>query len=118
MCVDAVDRFLETFNRGVPPLDELAAPGYSYAEPWNPGPFDAKGHVELMTQALQRFPDRRCDVRRRVPGADGVVVEATWTGTPAGGGEPVVLDCRFVFDIEPTSGKIARARGYYDMPSS
>jgi hypothetical protein len=50
--IDAVDRFMETFNRGVPPLDELAAPGYSYADPMNPTPFDANGHMDLMTQAL------------------------------------------------------------------
>ena len=76
---------------------------------------DADGHVELMRQVAQARPDRRIDVVRRLPGADGAVVEATWSGTPVEGGDTLHLECVFAFDIDAT-GKISRLRGYYDVP--
>jgi hypothetical protein len=116
--VDAIDRFVETFNRGeVPPLSELTAPDYSYAEPMAPTLVDAAGHAALMAGALQNFPDRRFEVRRRVSGPQGALVEGIWSGTPAGGGDQLVLDAVFVFDLDQSTGKIARCRGYYDFPS-
>lgn len=37
---------------------------------------------------------------RRLPGADGAVVKATRSGTPAEGGETVRLACVFAFDLD------------------
>jgi hypothetical protein len=68
-----------------------------------------------MRQVARARPDRRIDAGRRLPGADGAVVEATWSGTPAEGGETLRLACVFVFDLDAT-GLIARLRGYYVAP--
>ncbi len=111
---DVVDRFLEAFNRGeVPRLSELATPDYTYAEPMFPGPYDAAGHEEVMRQTLAMFPDRRMEVTRRMPGVDGEVLEAVWTGTPAGG-DPLTLPLWILADIDPATGLISRFRSYYD----
>ena len=52
------------------------------------------------------------DIIRRLPGADGAAVEATWSGTSAESGETMRLACIFAFDIDATA-KISRLRGYY-----
>ncbi len=114
--VDAVADFFERFNAtDFNGIRNLMASSYSYAEPMFPELRDAEAHVELMKQAAQARPDRRIEVGRRLPGADGAVVEATWSGTPAEGGETLRLACVFAFDLDAT-GQITRLRGYYAAP--
>ena len=108
--------FIDRFNaKDFDGIRALMASDYSYAEPMFPELRDAEAHVELLRQVAQARPDRRIDVIRRWPGADGVVVEATWSGTPAEGGDTLRLECVFAFDIDAT-GKISRLRGYYIVP--
>jgi hypothetical protein len=114
--VDAVAEFFDRFNaKDFDAIGRLLAPDYSYAEPMFPEPRDAEGHLELMKQVAQARPDRRMDVGRRLPGAGGAAVEATWSGTPADGGETLRLACIFAFDLDAT-GLIRRLRGYYLAP--
>jgi len=114
--VDAVADFVERFNaKDFDGIGKLMASDYSYAEPMFPELRDAEAHVELMRQVAQARPDRRIDVVRRLPGAAGAVVEATWSGTPAEGGDTLRLACVFAFDVD-TTGKVRRLRGYYDLP--
>jgi ketosteroid isomerase-like protein len=115
-CMDTVADFFERFNAGdLDGIRDLMAPGYSYAEPMFPELRDAEAHVELMKQVAQARPDRRIEVGRRLPGADGAAVEATWSGTPAEGGDTLRLACVFVFDLD-AAGQITRLRGYYAAP--
>ena len=116
--MDGIDRFFQDFRRGVPDLFELAAESYSYAEPLYPGPFDRAGHMALMKQVLSTVPDRSMEVERRIPGADGGIVEATWSGMPPGRSEPLVLKTFFAFEVETGTGKTSRLRCYYDLPTS
>jgi hypothetical protein len=112
--MDVVAAYFERFN--AKELDQMAGlfgSGYSYAEPLFPEPRDAAGHVALMRQIAQSYPDRQMQVRRRVPGASGEVVEAMWSGTAADSGITTTLDCLFAVDIDPESGRISRMRGYY-----
>jgi hypothetical protein len=78
-------------------------------------PRDADCHIALMQQIAQARPDRRIDVHRRIPGACGEAVQATWSGTPADGGPTLHFDCVFVFDVDE-AGLVTRARGYYQLP--
>ena len=115
--MDVVAAYFERFN--AEKLDEMAdlfGSGYSYAEPFFPEPRDAAGHVALMRQIAQSYPNRQMRVRRRVPGASGEVVEAVWSGTRADNGITLTLDCLFAVDIDPKSGRISRMRGYYEPP--
>jgi hypothetical protein len=114
--MDAVADFIDRFNgKDFHGIATLMAPGYSYAEPMFPELRDAEAHVELMRQVAQARPDRRIDVIRRLPGADGAVLEATWSGSPVDGGETLRLACVFAFDLDVT-GRISRLRGYYVVP--
>jgi hypothetical protein len=56
-------------------------------------------------------------VRRRVPGADGEVVEAMWSGTRADSGTTLTLDCLIAVDVDPESSRISRMRIYYQPPA-
>ena len=114
--MDAIVEFVERFNaKDVDGIRELMAPGYSYAEPMFPEVRDAEAHVELLRQVARARPDRHIEVGRRLPGADGAVVEATWSGTPAEGGATLRLACVFAFDLDG-AGLISRLRGYYHAP--
>jgi hypothetical protein len=111
--MDAVDRFLEMWNKGdVDGLRPLMADGYSYSEPLYPGPYDADGHIQAMRDVLEGVPDRRFENAKRVPGAGSVAVTADWIGTPTGGSE-MRLEGIFVFDLTPDGQQIERMRGYY-----
>ena len=113
--MDAVGDFFELFNvKDFDGLRDLMAPSYTYAEPMFPEVRDAEAHLALMRQVAQARPDRRIDVIRRLPGADGAAVEAMWSGTSPDSGETMQLACIFAFDIDAT-GKISRLRGYYAM---
>jgi hypothetical protein len=75
--MDAVAAYFEQFNaKQLEGMPKLFGPGYTYAEPLYPEPRDAAGHVALMRRIAESFPNRRMDVRRRVPGASGEAVEA------------------------------------------
>lgn len=112
--MDVIAAYFERFNaREFDQMAGLFGSGYSYAEPLFPEPRDAAGHVALMRQIAQSYPDRQMQVRRRVPGASGEVVEAMWSGTAADSGIIMILDCLFAVDIDPESGRISRMRGYY-----
>jgi hypothetical protein len=116
--MDVVAAYFERFN--AKKLDEMAdlfGSGYSYAETLFPEPRDAAGHVALMRQIAQSYPTRQMQVRRRVPGASGEVVEAVWSGTRADNGITMTLDCLFAVDIDPKSNRISRMRGYYEPPA-
>ena len=115
--MDAVAAYFERFN--AKKLDEMAdlfGSGYSYAETLFTELRDAAGHVALMRQIAQSYPDRQMQVRRRVPGASGEVVEAVWSGTRADSGVTMTLDCLLAVDIDPKSSRISRMRGYYEPP--
>ncbi len=113
--METVADFVDRFNaKDFDGIRALMASGYSYAEPMFPELRDAEAHVELLRQVAQARPDRRIDVIRRLPGADGAAVEAMWSGTSADSGETMQLACIFAFDIDAT-GKISRLRGYYAM---
>lgn len=113
--MDAVARFLELFNaKDFDAIGNLMAPGYSYSEPMFPELRDAEAHVTLMRQVAEAWPDRLIEVSRRLPGAGGAVVDATWSGTPAEGGDATRLSV-FAFETDE-AGKISRLRGYYDLP--
>lgn len=115
--MDVVAAYFERFNakqfEGMP---ELFGPGFTYAEPLFPEPRDAAGHVALGRHIAESYPNRRMEVRRRVPGANGEAVEAVWSGAPASGGAAITLECVFAVDIDPESGRISRMRGYYEPP--
>src|SRR5215467_381237 len=116
--MDVVAAYFERFN--AEKLDEMAnlfGSGYSYAEPFFPEPRDAAGHVALMRQIAESYPNRQMHVRRRVPGAGGEVVEAVWSGTRADSKITMTLDILFAIDIYPKSGRISRMRGYYEPPA-
>jgi SnoaL-like domain len=116
--MDVVAAYFERFNaRELDGMADLFGPGYTYAEPLFPEPRDAAGHVALMQQIAASYPDRQMRVRRRVPGASGEAVEALWSGTRAGSGITMPLDCLFAVDIDPDSGRISRMRGYYEPPA-
>jgi hypothetical protein len=68
----------------------------------------------LRRVVAQGRPDRRIDVIRRLPGADGAAVEPMWSGTSVDSGVTMQLACIFAFDIDAT-GSISRLRGYYAM---
>lgn len=115
--VDAVGEFFRLFNaQSFDDMHDLMASGYSYAEPMFPERRDAAAHVELMRQVAQARPDRRMEIGRRIPGSEGELVEATWSGTPADGGDTLRLECLFAFDLDADSGKVQRLRGYYELP--
>ncbi len=85
--MDAVAAFFERFNaRKLDEMADLFGSGYTYAEPMFPEPRDAAGHVAHMRQILETYPDRQMRVRRCVPGPNGEMVEAEWSGTRAGSG--------------------------------
>jgi SnoaL-like domain len=116
--MDAVAAFFERFN--AKKLDEMAdlfGSGYTYAEPMFPEPRDAAGHVALMRQFLETYPDRQMRVRRRVPGPNGEVVETEWSRTRAESGIIITVDCFYAVDVDPESGRISRMRLYYEPPA-
>jgi len=89
----AVDGFFHAFNRGdVEEVRRLAAPSYSYVEPLFPEPRDVEQHIALMREIVARYPDRRLQVRRRLPGVGAATVEAVWSGTAATDGTRLTLD--------------------------
>jgi hypothetical protein len=113
----AVAAYFERFNAGnLDEMTDLFGPGYTYAETLFPEPRDAAGHVAHMRQILESYPDRRMRVRRHVPGANGEMVEAEWSGTRADSGIIMTLHCFFAVDVDPTSGLISRMRLYYEPP--
>ena len=116
--MDVVAAYFERFNARK--LDEMAGlfgPAYTYAEPLFPEPRDAAGHVALMRQISESYPNRQMRVRRRVPGAGREVVEAVWSGTRADSEITMTLDILYAVDIDPESGRISRMRGYYEPPA-
>ena len=116
--MDVVAAYFERFNsKDLVEMADLCGSGYTYAEPLFPQPRDAAGHVALMRQIAQSYPNRQMQVRRRVPGADGEVVEAVWSGTRADSGITMTLDCLFAVDIDPNSRRISRMRMYYEPPA-
>ena len=116
--MDVAAAYFERFNsKNFDEMVGLFGPGYTYAETLFPEPRDAARHVALMRQIAQSYPNRQMNVRRRVPGANGEVVEAVWSGTQAASGTTMTLDCLFAVDIEPKSGLISRMRGYYEPPA-
>lgn len=116
--MDVIAAFFERFNaKGLDEMADLFGPGYTYAEPLFPESRDAAGHVAIMRQIVESYPNRQMHVRRRVPGASGEVVEAVWSGTRAGSGITTTLDCLFAIDIDPKSSRISRMRGYYEPPA-
>ena len=115
--MDIVAAYFERFNsRQLDAMAGLFAPGYTYAEPLFPEHRDGAGHIALMQQIAQSYPDRQMRVRRRVPGASGEAVDAVWSGTRADSGSVMTLDCLFAVDTDPVSGLISRMRAYYDPP--
>ena len=115
--MDAVAAYFERFN--AKKLDQMAGlfgPGYTYAETLFPEPQDAAGHVAHMQRILESYPNRQMQVRRRVPGANGEVVEAEWSGTRTDSGTTMTLDCLIAVDIDPKSGRISRMRIHYEPP--
>ena len=56
------------------------------------------------------------EVGRRLPGADGAVVDATWSGTDAATGNVTTLACVFAFEVDDVTGTITRLRGHYERP--
>ncbi len=103
--MDAVAAFFERFNaRKLDEMADLFGSGYTYAEPMFPEPRDAAGHVAHMRQILETYPDRQMRVRRCVPGPNGEMVEAEWSGTRAGSGIIMTLHCFFAVDVDPKSG--------------
>ncbi len=116
--MDAVAAFFERFNaRKLDEMADLFGSGYTYAEPMFPEPRDAAGHVAHMRQILETYPDRQMRVRRRVPGPNGEMVEAEWSGTRAESGIIMTLHCFFAVDVDPKSGRISRTRLYYEPPA-
>jgi SnoaL-like domain len=116
--MDVVAAYFERFNaRKLDQMADLFGPGYTYAETLFPEPRDAAGHVALMRQILESYPGRQVHVRRHVPGANGEVVEAVWSGTRADSGIIMTLNCFFAVDVAPKSGRISRMRLYYEPPA-
>ena len=106
--MDVVFAYFERFNtKKLDQMADLFGPGYTYAETLFPEPRDAAGHVAHMRQILESYPDRHMHVRRRVPGADGELVDAVWSGTRADSGTTMTLNCFFAVDIDPKSGRIS-----------
>ena len=116
--MDVVFAYFERFNaKKLDQMADLFGPGYTYAETLFPEPRDAAGHVAHMRQILESYPDRQMRVRRRVPGANGEMVEAEWSGTRADSGTTMTLNCFFAVDVDPKSGRISRMRLYYKPPA-
>ena len=116
--MDVVAAYFERFNaRKLDQMADLFGPGYTYAETVFPEPRDAAGHLAHMRQILKSYPDRQMRVRRRVPGANGEMVEAEWSGTRADSGIIMTLNCFFAVDVDPESGRISRMRLYYEPPA-
>ena len=116
--MDVVFAYFERFNaKKLDQMADLFGPGYTYAETLFPEPRDAAGHVAHMRQILESYPDRQMRVRRRVPGANGEMVEAEWSGTRADSGTTMTLSCFFAVDVDPKSGRISRMRLYYKPPA-
>jgi ketosteroid isomerase-like protein len=115
--MDVVEAYVTYFNaKDFDRLEGLFAPGYSYAEPLYPQVRDAAQHIALMKAIAEKFPDRRVKSQRRYPGAAGVAVAATWSGSAVSGGRRLTLDMVFAFDIDETTGLITRMRSYYSLP--
>jgi hypothetical protein len=116
--MDVVGAYFERFNaKKLDQMADLFGPGYTYAETVFPEPRDAVGHVAHMRQILKSYPDRQMRVRRRVPGANGEMVEAEWSGTRADSGIIMTLNCFFAVDVDPKSARISRMRLYYEPPA-
>ena len=116
--MDFVAAYFERFNaKKLDQMADLFGPGYTYAETLFPELRDAAGHVAHMRQLLEWYPDRQMQVRRRVPGASGEVVEAVWSGTRADSGNTLTLECLIAVDIDPDSSRISRMRIYYEPPA-
>jgi hypothetical protein len=111
-----VDRFIDAFNAGdFETMRSLMADGYSHAEPLYPGPYDADEHTKLMREVLERTPDRRVAVVKRLAGVAATVVELVWTGTMPGG-DAMRIDGIYVFDLAPEADLILRSRAFYGAP--
>jgi hypothetical protein len=116
--MDVVAAYFERFNaKKLDQMADLFGPGYTYAETLFPELRDAAGHVAHMRQLLEWYPDRQMHVRRRVPGANGEVVEAVWSGIRADSGNTLTLEMLIAVDIDPESSQISRMRIYYEPPA-
>lgn len=89
------------FNEGrVEDVVASVTEDYSYSDPTSGRIEGAAGHVALMRQVLERFPDRRIEILRSWRGDGGEFAEYRWTGTPAGGGQPVTMTFAAVIELD------------------
>ncbi|MGI8530542.1 MAG: nuclear transport factor 2 family protein [Geodermatophilaceae bacterium] len=94
-------RIVVAFNEGrVEDVVASVTEDYSYSDPTSGRIEGSAGHVALMRQVLERFPDRRIEVLGswRAEGAE--FAEYRWTGTPAGGGQAVSMVFAAVIELD------------------
>ncbi|WP_139177269.1 nuclear transport factor 2 family protein [Geodermatophilus siccatus] len=89
---------------------------HRYSDPFSGERRGAAAHAALMHTVLERFPDRRMHLLECWVAAGAEVAEYSWTGTPAGGGDPVevlfvaVLESPDRADLTPLPGLLAGCR--------
>ena len=89
------------FNEGrVEDVVASVTEDYCYSDPTSGRIEGSAGHVALMRQVLERFPDRRIEIMRSWRADAAEFAEYRWTGTPVGGGQPVTMTFAAVIELD------------------
>lgn len=89
------------------------APDYVYADPTS-GELDKDGNLALLRQVLAAYPGRHITLTHLAAGDGCEFAERRWEGTPAGGGDPLVVTGVVVVHVD--GDRMTSQRWYYDPP--